>query len=170
MSDGNVDKLTYCKNCLGKHKIIDYFYSISLQQNVKINRDIMNNGFQDAPKASECAECHSPVIKMNLTINEWKILKTFSTEQDFIFAMDKLKTDDIMEFALKMAQFKQSCPEVVQKPTTQIPNNQPKCPTCGSTNIKRISGVERAGSVGFFGLFSKKINKSFQCNNCKYTW
>lgn len=48
--------------------------------------------------------------------------------------------------------------------------NKPKCPTCGSLNIKRIGGVERAASVGMFGLFSKKINKSFKCGNCGYTW
>lgn len=48
--------------------------------------------------------------------------------------------------------------------------NMPKCPTCGSLNVKRIGGVERAASVGMFGLFSKKINKTFKCGNCGYTW
>lgn len=48
--------------------------------------------------------------------------------------------------------------------------NIPKCPTCGSLNVKPISGVERTASVGFFGLFSKKINKSYKCGNCGYTW
>lgn len=48
--------------------------------------------------------------------------------------------------------------------------NMPKCPTCGSLSVKRIGGVERAASVGMFGLFSKKINKSFKCNSCGYTW
>lgn len=46
----------------------------------------------------------------------------------------------------------------------------PKCPTCGSTNIRKISGVERGASIAVFGLFSKKINKSFKCGNCGYTW
>lgn len=44
--------------------------------------------------------------------------------------------------------------------------NLPKCPACGSLNVKKIGSVERAASVGFFGLFSKKINKSFECKNC----
>ncbi len=47
---------------------------------------------------------------------------------------------------------------------------QPECPTCHSKNIQRISGLERGASVALFGLFSKKINKSFKCNNCGYTW
>lgn len=53
-------------------------------------------------------------------------------------------------------------------PTNQ--KNQPKCPTCGSTNIKKVSGVERGTSVAFFGLFSKKIGKQFKCNSCGYMW
>lgn len=48
--------------------------------------------------------------------------------------------------------------------------NLPKCPACGSLNVKKIGSVERAASVGLFGLFSKKINKSFECKNCGYTW
>ena len=44
--------------------------------------------------------------------------------------------------------------------------NKPKCPTCGSTNIKKIGGIERGASIAAFGIFSKKINKTFKCNNC----
>lgn len=51
-----------------------------------------------------------------------------------------------------------------------VPNNQLKCPTCGSTNIQKITGLERGISVATLGLFSKKINKSFKCNHCGYTW
>lgn len=46
----------------------------------------------------------------------------------------------------------------------------PKCPTCGSLNVRRIPCGERVASVGFFGIFSKKINKTFKCGNCGYTW
>lgn len=46
----------------------------------------------------------------------------------------------------------------------------PKCPICGSTNINKITGTERAVSVIGFGIFSKKINKSYKCKHCGYTW
>lgn len=49
-------------------------------------------------------------------------------------------------------------------------DNKPKCPNCYSTNIKAITGTERAMSIMGLGIFSKKINKSFKCLNCKYTW
>ena len=48
--------------------------------------------------------------------------------------------------------------------------NQPKCPTCQSTNIRKIGTGERVASVVGFGIFSKKINKTWKCNNCGYTW
>ena len=48
--------------------------------------------------------------------------------------------------------------------------NKPHCPTCNSTNIQKIGAGERIGSVAMLGLFSKKINKSFKCKNCGYTW
>jgi len=48
--------------------------------------------------------------------------------------------------------------------------NAPKCPTCGSTNVKRIGLAESTGSIGTLGIFSKKINKTYKCLSCKYTW
>lgn len=48
--------------------------------------------------------------------------------------------------------------------------NIPKCPTCGSANIKPISGTERTMSVIGLGIFSKKISKTYKCLNCKCTW
>lgn len=48
--------------------------------------------------------------------------------------------------------------------------NMPKCPTCGSLNVRHISNGERVASVGLFSIFSKKINKTFKCGNCGYTW
>ena len=46
----------------------------------------------------------------------------------------------------------------------------PKCPTCQSTNIRKISGLESGVSIAMLGVFSKKINKTFKCNSCGYTW
>ena len=46
--------------------------------------------------------------------------------------------------------------------------NMPKCPTCGSTNIKRISGTKRWLTTGLFGLASSDIGKTMVCKNCGY--
>ena len=46
----------------------------------------------------------------------------------------------------------------------------PKCPSCGSTNVSKISVVNRMVSTGLFGLASSKIGKTHKCNNCGSTW
>lgn len=58
----------------------------------------------------------------------------------------------------------------IAKTKQQKNNNIPKCPTCQSTNIRKISGLESGASIAMFGLFSRKINKTFKCNSCGYTW
>ena len=52
----------------------------------------------------------------------------------------------------------------------QKEQNTPKCPTCGSTNVKHISTLNRAVSIGVFGLFSSKIGKNYECLHCKAKW
>lgn len=47
---------------------------------------------------------------------------------------------------------------------------KPKCPTCGSTNVEKISTINRAVSIGVAGLASDKIGKQFCCKNCGYKW
>lgn len=46
----------------------------------------------------------------------------------------------------------------------------PECPTCHSKNVQPISGIERGASIIGLGIFSKKINKSYKCKHCGYTW
>lgn len=48
--------------------------------------------------------------------------------------------------------------------------NVPKCPTCQSTDIKKVSVTSKAGSVALWGLFSQKVKKTWHCNNCGYEW
>ena len=79
-----------------------------------------------------------------------------------------LKEKDIIEYNLKMSQVKS---QLEQQKSNKVQNdNTPRCPHCRSTNIRPISGLNRGASIAMWGIFSKKINKSFECLNCKYTW
>lgn len=53
---------------------------------------------------------------------------------------------------------------------TERAANAPRCPTCGSTDLKKIDALDRAISVSLLGLASGKIGKSFKCNHCGYMW
>ena len=48
--------------------------------------------------------------------------------------------------------------------------NKPKCPTCSSTNVKKILGTAKVAGVAMFGLFSKTARSQFKCENCGYKW
>lgn len=48
--------------------------------------------------------------------------------------------------------------------------NKPKCPTCNSTNLKKISTTSKVVNTAVFGLFGTKRFKQFHCNNCGYEW
>lgn len=71
-------------------------------------------------------------------------------------------------------QNKQNEPEVIQSQNASYnnPNPVPKCPTCGSTNIRRINGTEKAFNAAMFGLLGNKRKCQFECQNpnCRYRW
>lgn len=48
--------------------------------------------------------------------------------------------------------------------------NVPKCPTCGSTDIGKISVSSKVVGASMFGLFSKTARSQFKCNKCGYKW
>jgi len=100
----------------------------------------------------------------NLTFSEWEILTKISHDKDFLYAIIDLKKSDPVEFQLKISQFK------AQLAQQESSDNKLKCPTCKSTNVRRINGVERGASIAMLGIFSRKINKTFECGSCKFTW
>ena len=47
----------------------------------------------------------------------------------------------------------------------------PRCPTCGSTNVEKISLKSKAGKVLLVGVFAiGRVAKSYKCNNCRHQW
>ena len=48
--------------------------------------------------------------------------------------------------------------------------NIPKCPTCGSNNIEKISSFNKAAGAVMFGVLSKTARSQFKCRNCGYKW
>lgn len=48
--------------------------------------------------------------------------------------------------------------------------NIPRCPTCQSQNIEKITTLDKAISFTMFDVFSRKFGKTFKCKNCGYLW
>lgn len=113
--------------------------------------------------------CRDTII-YNISSEDFHVIFNISEDVNFLEAMIKLKETDIIEYESRMSQFRSQVVE--QKAAKQIAegNSKPLCPHCNSTNIKSISGLNRGASIAMWGIFSKKINKSFECKNCGYTW
>lgn len=103
------------------------------------------------------------------------ILQYLSCSNELINEMEKLRSKDIIEYELKMSQFRHQYEqkieyEISKKRATTNPINIPKCPTCESTNIEKITAGQKAlGAIGF-GLLSKTARSTFKCKNCGHKW
>lgn len=118
-----------------------------------------------------CPNCGGNFIDIDFPPRDLAIIQEVSQDVNFIEAMIKLRQDDIIEYESRMSQFRMQAEQKEQiEQQKQESSNQVKCPTCGSTNVQKIGAVERTASVIGLGIFSKKINKSFKCKNCGYTW
>lgn len=70
-----------------------------------------------------------------------------------------------LNFETRTQSLERQAQEKIQKQS-----NIPHCPTCGSTDIQKISGTKRWFSTGLFGLASSDIGKSMCCKKCGYKW
>lgn len=142
----------------------------------KCGRIIQNTWGENNLKC-DCCQCVTHLVPSEFLDNDLDcFFKDDKTEQQFIDKYiktspefdqylfdhkDEILTKQSAEFNTKMEH---------GKAVLEEESHQPKCPTCHSKNIQKISGVERSASIIGFGFFSKKINKSYKCNHCGATW
>lgn len=116
---------------------------------------------------NKCLMGHD-TIQLSITCEDYEILTHISTDPNFMYAMINLHDTNIIEYNLKMSQFRQ---QVQMQQQQQQQSSIPHCPTCGSTNLKKISGLSKAGSVALWGIFAAgRTSKTWHCNNCKAEW
>ncbi len=155
----NDNKLVICPKCIKDFQNVPYtspFQFRGLYTNFKVPNDNL------------CNKCKEKLEVTEVTMDEIKILFAISHDNSFLKSMIDLKEKDIIEYNLKLSQFKS---QLEQQESSKTQNDAtPRCPTCGSANIKPISATERATSIIGLGIFSKKINKTYKCLNCKCTW
>lgn len=112
-----------------------------------------------------CENCGKLFTELNLTVLEFKNIFMRYKNIDLFYEMDKLKKENPIDFQIKYNELENS---YSSKPSSK--SNTPKCPTCGSTNIKKISGGKRWLTTGIFGLASSDVGKNMQCNSCGAKW
>lgn len=112
--------------------------------------------------------CNGNLIETSLSYDDFCVLCDISEDNAFLQAMIDLKEKDIIEYNLKMSQFKSQLEH--QKSSKVQNSNQPKCPTCGSTNVEKISVTKKAFGSAMFGIFSSDVRNSMHCKNCGAKW
>lgn len=148
--------------------------------------------------AIACPKCGCPmdIIKEQITLDNHLYTIINGKRKDVTYFVNKVLdgtwNEDVLNFNIKLmneldvamlgfvdavekcngAPKEYNSESITQWKQRQKANQSSKihCPNCKSTNVKRISGTERAASVLGLGIMSKKIGKSYKCLNCKYTW
>ena len=74
--------------------------------------------------------CNGNLIETSLSYDDFCVLCDISEDNNFLQAMIDLKEKDIIEYNLKMSQFRNQVQQ--QKTTSQTNSNTIKCPTCNT--------------------------------------
>lgn len=145
-------------------------------------------GKEISDKSDVCIHCGCPLINYTCTINgiEYNLKEELTMalvdNEDWMKAIGSLrrKTNLGLSDGGHLIDIIRDTKKIPSMFTPEFPlenrrllygdDQRPKCPTCGSTDISKISTVSRAVSVGIFGLASSKIGKTHKCNNCGTTW
>lgn len=127
---------------------------------------------------STCQNCFTEEVEFAVAEHDSSYYRKISVEK---FG-NMMHTDDVLFEEIsknplfdikksKMTTLKDRENESISKLLSKsIESNKPKCPTCGSTDIKQISTLKRATHAYTFGLFSKTARSQFECQNCYYKW
>ncbi len=129
-----------------------------------------DNNPRERNKCPKCGGSYLPASTKQLpdvTQEQYQNMINNNTWNDYL-----IKHMSILPYVRNLQQsdnHSQSQPTQQPQPTQQF---TPKCPTCGCTDIRRISATEKAVNIGMFGLFGNKRRYQFECLNpaCKYKW
>ena len=121
--------------------------------------------------ATVCPFCGYPIIDTGIDRKDYCDLSLASNyNRQLVDAMIELKKKDPIEYETKMIEFRKESERIMDEADAVAAGNLPKCPTCGSTNIERISVGKKLTGGALFGLLSSNVRKTMHCRNCGYKW
>ena len=154
-------EIKYCQNCSITKK--NMLGSTNLK-NIEFGKGYLIGWDENM---STCPFCKGMLKDINLSVDDYLIIRNVSNyNRQLLDAMINLHDKDIIEYELKMSQFRnQANQQKQQKVAQQQENSKVKCPKCGSSDI----GVTNRGYsllTGFIGS-CKAMNT---CKNCGHKW
>ena len=149
-----------------------------MSQNLLVCQHCQTYFFTDLEETNCCPHCNSQLEMSDITYENYKSMpkvkkcKNCKRKCPKIFIKCPKCNQQLIKLSTENKQLDKQVNEI-KKEIQEYQENQsniPKCPTCGSTNVKHISTLNRAVSIGVFGLFSSKIGKNYECLDCKMKW
>lgn len=122
-----------------------------------LNESQIKNGNGKCPFCGS-ENLNSEIYDYTFTFGDYFEIYNISHDPQFILQMLKLKNENPIEYQLKLKQFKQQS------------NTRPKCPTCGSMNIEKISVGKKISGSFLFGIFSSDVRNTMHCKDCGAKW
>ena len=130
-------------------------------------------GKEISDRAEKCINCGFPLTPV-ATINDQSFeiswLKSNEISQIEKIKIIREKTHIRLKEAIDFINEYKPDDTVNKQQIQRQETLKPHCPTCGSTDIQKISGTKRWFSTGLFGLASSDIGKSMCCKKCGYKW
>ena len=121
-------------------------------------------------KNEKCNCCNTNLLPTPYTMNEYLFGNSIDVNIDKKIFDEYIKGNSQFDEELYRSRINKEKLLRQASLDKQREQNKPKCPTCGSTNVKHITTLNRAVSIGVLGLFSSKIGKNYECLHCKSKW
>ena len=115
----------------------------------------------------ECkACCNSKITDLKISTQEWFNLTP--TQKETVIKNTLSLSDETYELIQEAWRNNKKNVQPMSRPIqTNFQQNTPKCPICQSTNLSKITTVQKAGKIALFGIFGMSDNgKTWRCNNC----
>ena len=149
-----------------------------MSQNLLVCQHCQTYFFTDLEETNCCPHCNSQLEMSDITYENYKSMpkvkkcKNCKRKYPKIFIKCPKCNQQLIKLSTENKQLDKQVNEIRKEiqEHQEKQSNIPKCPTCGSTNVKHISTLNRAVSIGVFGLFSSKIGKNYECLHCKTKW
>lgn len=152
------DRFPVCEFCGNENVII-------------VSRDEISEIQNDIRKLPEPARRKYLTEDANSDIERMGIMTTEYIRQKYVFNDPRFSKSKFNERERKEEKDYQEFKEQSKRDVAAYYGHPTiTCPTCGSTNTKKISNLSKAASVGLFGIFSQKVKHQFHCNSCGYEW
>ena len=165
----------YCEHCDKSGEAKKRLAKLEFADESMINCDSGFMGFAYFEKVDDdatiCPFCGNPIVDTGMDRKDYSALSTVSKDnRQLIEAMIELKKKDPIEYETKMIEFRKESERILDEADAAAAGKLPKCPTCGSTKIEKISVGKKLTGGALFGLFSSNVRKTMHCKSCGYKW